>query len=93
MKIDRQKRFFRCYKRLTLDQRKLVDEAVGQFLVDCSIPRLDFKKRVNSRYHSIRVGTNADNLRIAMTMVDEDFFALEFVGNHDDLNSLDRQKR
>lgn len=93
MKIDRRKRFLRCYKRLTPGQRKLVEEAVGQFLIDCSIPRLDFKQRVNSRYYSIRVGTSADNLRIAMLMIDEDFFALEFVGNHDDLNSLDRQKR
>ncbi len=93
MRIDRRKRFLRRYKRLTPTQRKLVEDAVALFLSDCSAARLDFKQRVNSRYHSIRVGTNADNLRIAMLKIDEDFYAFEFIGNHDDLNSLDRQDR
>lgn len=87
-------RFKRSMKRLSSDQREAVKEALKLFLTDHTDLRLDFKLRKNSKYHSIRAGKRSDNLRIAMRgTIERDLFVVEFVGNHDDLDSLDRQGR
>ena len=87
------KRFLRSFKRLSPHKQAAVKIAVKLFVENSSDPRLDFKLRKGSRYHSIRAGARSDNLRIAMLKIEDDFFALEYVGNHDDLNSLDHQDR
>lgn len=94
MRIDgSKKRFLRSLKRLSVDKQDAVREAVRLFRENSADPKLDFKPRTNSKYHSIRAGKRSDNLRVAMTRIEDDLYALEFVGNHDDLNSLDRQGR
>ncbi len=94
MRLQGSSRFKRAFKRLSSQQQKVVADALDVFTRDPENPLLDFKLRTGSRYHSIRAGKRSDNLRIAMRATDEpDLFTLELVGNHDDLNSLDHQKR
>lgn len=95
-RVDRDgSRFKRSLKRLSQANQAAVDLAIAAFLKDPIPPGLDFKQRKGSQYYSLRAGTKPGNLRIVLLRdaLDPDLYRIVFVGNHDDLNSLDRQGR
>jgi len=90
IEIDYTNRFKKSVQRLSVDQQKLVAAALKLFRSDPSHKDLDFKKRTGSKYFTIRADIR---IRIAMTREGDRVYLLHLAGNHDDINSMDRQKR
>ncbi|RCW79327.1 hypothetical protein [Phyllobacterium bourgognense] len=90
IELDYTTRFKKSLSKLSSDQQLLVRNALKLFVGEPHHQDLDFKKRSGSKYYTIRADIR---LRIAMTKVGDRFYLLELTGNHDDINSLDRQKR
>ncbi|NTS31548.1 hypothetical protein HQ945_09820 [Phyllobacterium sp. BT25] len=90
IQLDYTNRFKKSLSKLSNDQRQLVREALRLFVMHPQHTELDFKRRTGSKYYTIRADIR---LRVAMSKIDEEYYLLELVGNHDDVNSLDRQGR
>ncbi|CAN7557032.1 hypothetical protein LJR231_004066 [Phyllobacterium sp. LjRoot231] len=90
IELDYTNRFKKSLSKLSSNQKDLVGKALKLFVIDPHHQDLDFKKRSGSKYHTIRADIR---LRIAMTKTGDRFYLLELTGNHDDINSLDRQRR
>lgn len=90
IELDYTTRFKKSVQRLSHDQQKLVAKALQLFVSDPSNLDLDFKKRTGSKYFTIRADIR---IRIAMTKEGNRFYLCHLAGNHDDINSLDRQRR
>ncbi len=90
IELDYTTRFKKSLQRLSKDQQALVANALRLFVTSPNHQDLDFKKRSGSKYFTIRADIR---IRIAMIKEGNRFFIVHMAGNHDDINSLDRQKR